>query len=101
MIYLYFIREAKNLGQPVLVSRTVLSDMLEFQYEGNIGELINIVQYVCGNALINSRDSRIRVTRACYPAYLLAQIPARMGGSEQSGEIEIAPRRPGEQPWCA
>lgn len=91
MIYLYFIREAKNLGQPVLVSRTVLSDMLEFQYEGNIGELINIVQYVCGNALINSRDSRIRVTRACYPAYLLAQIPARMGGSEQSGEIEIAP----------
>lgn len=92
MIYQYFIREAGNLGQTILVSRCVLQDMLEFQYEGNIGELINIVQYICGNALVNSRDGRIRITRACYPSYLLNQVSKRMGGAEQPGEIEIAPQ---------
>lgn len=92
MIYQYFIREAGNLGQTILVSRRVLQDMLEFQYEGNIGELINIVQYMCGNALVNSRDGQIRITRACYPTYLLPQVSKRMNGIETPGEIEIRPQ---------
>lgn len=54
MIYQYFLREAGILKKEILVSRTVLQDMQEFRYDGNVGELINIIQYMCGSALLNS-----------------------------------------------
>lgn len=77
MIYQYFLREAGILKKEILVSRTVLQDMQEFRYDGNVGELINIIQYMCGSALLNSEGGDIHITRECYPDYLFAQIKNR------------------------
>lgn len=91
MIYQHFIREAGKLEKEIRISRTVIQDMLSFSYEGNIGELINIIQYLCGNALVNSRDGKIRITRSCYPAYLLGQLSGGLQPPGQAGELSISP----------
>ena len=90
MIYQYFLREAGILKKEILVSRTVLQDMQEFRYDGNVGELINIIQYMCGSALLNSEGGDIHITRECYPDYLFAQIKNREI-SEAMEEIRISP----------
>lgn len=92
MIYHHFIREAGKLEQDIHISWTVLEDMLSFSYEGNVGELINIIQYMCGNALVNSRDGKIHITRATYPAYLFDQISGGLRPSGQAGELNISPQ---------
>ena len=68
----------------------LLQDMQEFRYDGNVGELINIIQYMCGSALLNSEGGDIHITRECYPDYLFAQIKNREI-SEAMEEIRISP----------
>lgn len=91
LICQYLLRESQRLNQPVIISRNVLNDMTDFEYSGNIGELINVIQYICGNALVNSKDGQIRITRTCYPDTFLYQITWQESSSDSEPFLEIRP----------
>lgn len=61
LIYFLFKQEAKKIKQVLEVNEDVIRFFLQYEPQGNIGQLKNDIQFLCANALVDSLSSRTEV----------------------------------------
>lgn len=52
-------REAKKMRREISISNTAFNSLLNARYQGNVGELFNVVQATCMNSLFHSRKEGV------------------------------------------
>lgn len=52
----FFISESKILNRKLSVSNALIHFLLDSDFEGNVGNIKNIVKYACGNAYIHQKN---------------------------------------------
>lgn len=92
-IYTFFLGESKILGKNFMISNKVIDCILKYNFRGNIGELMNIIKYLCASAYAGHiKDEEISIRLA----NLSENIIANYASSEQmhlknNEEILITP----------
>lgn len=61
--------EAKNIHKEIRIGNVVYAALLNNEYEGNIGELKNVIQETCMNALYSNKNKDyIEINSLCLPS---------------------------------
>ncbi|MDF2682964.1 MAG: system transcriptional activator [Brevibacillus sp.] len=50
----FFTEEARTIGHDLMIGKQVMNMLIHTKYQGNIGELRNIIKYTCANAFYKS-----------------------------------------------
>ncbi len=77
----FFKRESKKVGREIQISRRVLHVLMNHMYQGNIGEMEQIIQTACSEAWLNRRESE-KLTVMLY--HLPEQVLERMRAESES-----------------
>lgn len=56
-IYYFLIKEAKLFNKKISISKRAIDLMINYKFRGNVGELQNVIKYVCGKANTKKLDS--------------------------------------------
>lgn len=55
-LYYFLKQEAKQIGKNLKIEKNLFTFMITYQFKGNVGELANLVRYICGNAYVRQLD---------------------------------------------
>ncbi|MBX9039018.1 MULTISPECIES: sigma 54-interacting transcriptional regulator [Enterococcus] len=71
----FLFNEVQYFNKDVEVNGQLIQDLISFRYDGNIGELQNLIKYICGKAYLESMDSEwIMINRMMLPKERLAEL---------------------------
>lgn len=74
-IYQFFIEESKVLNKKIIVSGNVIETLLNYPYQGNIGDLENKIKFICATAYAKKkRKNEIDVHLEHLPEDVLKEI---------------------------
>jgi len=90
MLICFLLRaEMERTGHRIYISNAVYSQLMEYPFKGNIGDLKNCIKACCANAFLTSgRDSeRLEITVSNLPGYIMHSISS--GGQYQEGDDKV------------
>lgn len=71
LIQFFFSNEEKRLKRQITISAQLLNYLMNYPFVGNVGNLKNIIQLICANALANEANAPVlAVTMAALPELL-------------------------------
>lgn len=56
-LYYFFKKESELLNKTILIDDALFHFLLSFNFIGNVGELQNLIRYICGNSYIRQGES--------------------------------------------
>lgn len=92
-IYYFLIKEAKVFNKKISISNRAIDLMINYKYKGNIGELQNVIKYVCAKSYTKKINSEIiQIKLLDFPEELLeCSIGQSDAKIKQSEYILISP----------
>lgn len=71
-IYSFLINEAKTFNREICISKRTIDKILSYNFKGNVGELINLVKYICAKAYSrNINSGKIEIKLYDFPEKIL------------------------------
>ena len=90
-LYYFFKKESELLNKSILIDDALFHFLLSFNFQGNVGELQNLIRYICGNSFIRQGDGEsLTVSISDLPEKLKKEA-FKVIDFTQKVPIEIAP----------
>ncbi|MBO0421231.1 MAG: sigma 54-interacting transcriptional regulator [Vagococcus fluvialis] len=97
-LYYFFKKEAELLNQKIVIEDSLFYFLLSFDFSGNVGELQNLIRYVCGNSYVRQAQSpELNVSISDLPEKIKKEA-LQMISFHQSQPIEVLPTGKIEDP---
>lgn len=71
LIYSFFVKEKERLEREIELSESVFELLLNASYNGNVGNLKNVIQLICANAYsLNKKDKVLKISMVHLPSFM-------------------------------